>query len=147
MPCKCSRKKWAKANWNTFILKNMFVVDDAAAIRSYAQQGLTSSWLMAPNMALLYRRSRQIFRILIFAWGTTVDTFDMPNVHAYEAASDEGGFVNGVMAALLTETKVIGVVGPIETGDAKLYIDGFAAGVKSVDPEIDVRCDLHRLFL
>jgi basic membrane protein A len=43
------------------------------------------------------------------------------------------------MAAMLTKSKVIGVVGPIETGDAKLYVDGFVAGVKSVDPSIDVR--------
>lgn len=41
------------------------------------------------------------------------------------------------MAARLTQSNVIGVVGPIETGDAKLYIDGFVAGVKSVNPEID----------
>jgi len=45
----------------------------------------------------------------------------------------------GVMAAMLTESNVIGVVGPIETGDAKLYVDGFVAGVLSVDPSIDVR--------
>ncbi len=60
-------------------------------------------------------------------------------MHAYEAASDQGGYVNGVMAGMLTKSKIIGVVGPIETGDAKLYVDGFVAGAKSVDPDIDVR--------
>jgi len=75
-----------------------------------------------------------------FAWGTTVNTFTeegITNVYAYEARSEEGGYVFGVMAALLTQTNVIGVIGPIETGDAKLYVDGFVAGVKSVNPEID----------
>jgi basic membrane protein A len=43
------------------------------------------------------------------------------------------------MAAMLTKSKVIGVVGPIETGDAKLYVDGFVAGVKATDPEVEVR--------
>jgi basic membrane lipoprotein Med (substrate-binding protein (PBP1-ABC) superfamily) len=57
-----------------------------------------------------------------------VDTFGLPNVFAYEAASQEGGYVNGVLAATLA-SNVIGVVGPIETGDAKLYVDGFKAGV------------------
>jgi basic membrane protein A len=33
---------------------------------------------------------------------------------------------------------VIGVVGPIETGDAKLYVDGFKAGVAATNPEIQV---------
>lgn len=120
--------------------ENMFVVDDAAAaIRSYAQQGFDIILAHGSQYGSSVQEIAPDFPNTVFAWGTTVDTFDMPNVHAYEAASDEGGFVNGVMAALLTETKVIGVVGPIETGDAKLYIDGFAAGVKSVDPEIDVR--------
>jgi len=67
-----------------------------------------------------------------------VDTFDLPNVFAYEAASQEGGYVTGVMAAALSKSNVIGVVGPIETGDAKLYVDGFKAGVLSVKPDAKV---------
>jgi len=60
------------------------------------------------------------------------------NVFAYEAASDQGGYVNGVIAANLTESNVIGIVGPIETGDAKLYIDGFVAGAKATNPAVEV---------
>jgi basic membrane protein A and related proteins len=73
-----------------------------------------------------------------FAWGTTVDTFDLPNVFAYEAASQEGGYVNGVLAATLSTSKIIGVVGPIETGDAKLYVDGFKAGAEATNPDVKV---------
>jgi basic membrane protein A len=46
--------------------------------------------------------------------------------------------VNGVLAATLSTSKVIGVVGPIETGDAKLYVDGFKAGVAATDPTVQV---------
>jgi basic membrane protein A len=70
-----------------------------------------------------------------------VDTFvdeGINNVYAYEAASQEGGYVNGVMAGKLTTSNVIGVVGPIETGDAKLYIDGFVAGVEATNPDVQV---------
>lgn len=120
--------------------ENMFVVDDAAAaIRSYAQQGYDIILAHGSQYGSSVQEIAPDFPDTVFAWGTTVDTFGQSNIHAYEAASDQGGFVNGVMAALLTKTKVIGVVGPIETGDAKLYIDGFVAGVKSVDPTIDVR--------
>ena len=73
-----------------------------------------------------------------FAWGTTVDTFGQPNIFAFEAASQEGGYVNGVLAANLSTTGTMGVVGPIETGDAKLYVDGFKAGVTATNPEITV---------
>ncbi len=67
-----------------------------------------------------------------------MDTFGLPNVFAYEAASDQGGYVNGVVAASLSSSGVIGVVGPIETGDAKLYVDGFVAGAKATKPDIVV---------
>ena len=73
-----------------------------------------------------------------FAWGTHVDTFGLPNVYAYTAAAEQGGYVNGVLAAKLTKSKVIGVTGPVEIGDAKTYISGFTQGVASVDPSIKV---------
>ena len=75
---------------------------------------------------------------MAFAWGTDVNTFGLPNVFAYTAAAEEGGYVNGVLAAKLTKTKKIGVTGPVEVGDAKTYIDGFTQGVASVDPSIAV---------
>jgi len=73
-----------------------------------------------------------------FAWGTAGDTFGLPNVYAYEAASDQGGYVNGVMAGALTTSNTIGVVGPIEVGDAKLYVDGFVLGVAAQNPDASV---------
>ena len=36
------------------------------------------------------------------------------------------------------ESGVIGVVGPVEAGDAKLYIDGFVAGAMAANPEAQV---------
>jgi basic membrane protein A len=42
------------------------------------------------------------------------------------------------MAATLSKSNVIGVVGPIETGDAKLYVDGFKAGVLATKPDAQV---------
>jgi basic membrane lipoprotein Med (substrate-binding protein (PBP1-ABC) superfamily) len=120
--------------------ENMFVVDDAAAaIRDYAASGFDMVIAHGSQYGSSLQEIAPDFPDISFAWGTTVDTFGIPNVFAYEAASDEGGFVNGVMAAMMTESKVIGVVGPIETGDAKLYVDGFVAGVKATDPTIDVR--------
>jgi basic membrane protein A len=73
-----------------------------------------------------------------FAWGTAVDTGTdrgYSNVFAYEAAAQEGGYVNGVIAALLSEAGIVGVVGPVEAGDAKLYIDGFVKGVMDTNAD------------
>ncbi len=109
-----------------------FVVEDAAAaIRGYAQEGYDLVIAHGSQYGGSLEEIAQEFPEVSFAWGTAADTFGLDNVYAYEAASDEGGYVMGVMAAELTETGNIGVVGPIEVGDAKLYVDGFLAGAQS----------------
>ncbi len=119
--------------------ENMFVVDDAAAaIRDYATKGYNLVIAHGSQYGSSLQEIAPDFPKTSFAWGTTVDTFGQPNIFAYEAASQEGGFVNGVMAATLSKSNVIGVVGPIETGDAKLYVDGFKAGALSVKPDAKV---------
>ncbi|MCL4275233.1 MAG: BMP family protein [Anaerolineales bacterium] len=118
---------------------NMFVVDDAAAaLRDYATQGFDLVIGHGSQYGSSLQEIAPDFPETAFAWGTTVETFGQPNIFAYEAASHQGGYVNGVLAASLTQSKVVGVVGPIETGDAKLYVDGFVAGVKATDPDITV---------
>jgi basic membrane protein A len=122
--------------------ESMFnVTDAAAALRDYAEGGYnlviahgtqygTSLFEIAPD-----------FPETSFAWGTAIDTGKdkgLENIFAYEARAEEGGFVNGVLAAALTESNVVGVVGPVEAGDAKLYIDGFVTGAKAAKPGITV---------
>ena len=119
--------------------ENMFVVDDAAAaIRDYATKGYDLVIAHGSQYGSSLQEIAPDFPKTSFAWGTTVDTFGQPNIFAYEAAAQEGGYVNGVLAAMLTKSKVIGVVGPIETGDAKLYVDGFKAGVAATNPDVQV---------
>lgn len=119
--------------------ENMFVVDDAAAaIRDYASQGFDLVIAHGSQYGSSLQEIAPDFPETSFAWGTTLDTFGEPNIFAYEAASEEGGYVNGVLAASLSTSKTIGVIGPIETGDAKLYVDGFKAGVLATDPTFTV---------
>ena len=126
-------------NFEFVYSEGMFVVDDAAAaIRDYASKGYNLVIAHGSQYGSSLQEIAPDFPETSFAWGTTVDTFDQPNIFAYEARSEEGGFVNGVMAATLSKSNVIGVVGPIETGDAKLYIDGFKAGALSVKPDAKV---------
>jgi basic membrane lipoprotein Med (substrate-binding protein (PBP1-ABC) superfamily) len=126
-------------NFEFVYSEGMFVVDDAAAaIRDYASQGYDLVIAHGSQYGSSLQEIAPDFPETSFAWGTTVDTFGLPNVFAYEARSEQGGFVNGVMAATLSQSNVIGVVGPIETGDAKLYVDGFKAGVASVKSDAQV---------
>lgn len=126
-------------NFEFVFSEGMFVVDDAAAaIRDYASQGYNLVIAHGSQYGSSLQEIAPDFPETSFAWGTTVDTFGLPNVFAYEAASQEGGYVNGVLAATLSESNVIGVVGPIETGDAKLYVDGFKAGAAATNPDVQV---------
>ncbi|MCP4139221.1 MAG: BMP family ABC transporter substrate-binding protein [Chloroflexi bacterium] len=119
--------------------EGMFVVDDAAAaIRDYASEGFNLVIAHGSQYGSSLQEIAPDFPETSFAWGTTLNTFDMDNIFAYEADAHEGGYVNGVIAASLSETGVIGVVGPIEAGDAALYVKGFVAGAEATNPDITV---------
>jgi len=112
-----------------------FVVDDAAAaIRAYADDGVDLVIAHGSQYGGSLAEIAPDFPDTSFAWGTAADTFGLPNVYSYEAASDEGGYVMGVMGAALSTSDVIGVVGPIEVGDAKLYVDGYQLGALAEKP-------------
>ncbi len=157
MPSTISDLAWSQAIYDSLLriqaeagegvvelayTENMFnVTDAAAAIRDYAADGFniviahgtqygTSMFEIAPD-----------FPDTSFAWGTATDVGadqGLENVFAYEARAEEGGYVNGVLAANLSESGVLGVVGPVEAGDAKLYIDGFVAGAQAANPDVQV---------
>jgi basic membrane protein A len=128
-----------EANFQFKFSENMFKVPDAAAaIRDYASQGFDLVIAHGSQYGASIQEIAPDFPKTSFAWGTNVDTFGLANVFAYTAAAEEGGYVNGVLAAKLTKSKKIGVTGPVEVGDAKTYIDGFVQGVASVDGTIQV---------
>ena len=158
MPSTISDLAWSQAMYDSLLriqesaggpdvveiayTENMFnVTDAAAAIRDYAADGY--------NMVLAHgtQYGTSLFEIApdfpetSFAWGTAIDTgseLGLTNVFAYEARAEEGGYVNGVLAASISESGVLGVVGPVEAGDAKLYIDGFVAGAEAANPDVQV---------
>jgi basic membrane protein A len=119
---------------------NMFqVADAAAAIRDYASEGYNLIIAHGTQYGNSMFDVAKDFPETSFAWGTAVDTGadkGLKNVFAYEANAQEGGYVNGVMAALLSESGVLGIIGPVEAGDAKLYIDGFISVAKATKPDI-----------
>ncbi|HTP57744.1 MAG TPA: BMP family protein [Spirochaetia bacterium] len=118
---------------------NMYKVPDAgAAVRDYASQGFDIVIAHGSQYGSSIQEIAPDFPQVTFAWGTDVNTFGMPNVYAYTAAAEQGGYVNGVLAARLTKSKKIGVTGPVEVGDAKTYIDGFVQGVQSVNSAISI---------
>jgi basic membrane protein A len=92
--------------------ENMFVVDDAAAaIRDYATKGYDIVIAHGSQYGSSVQEIAPDFPETVFAWGTTVDTFGCRTCMPM-SRSDQGGYVNGVMAVMLT-SQDIGVVGPM----------------------------------
>ena len=117
----------------------LFVVQDAAAaIRGYAEDGFDLVIAHGTQFGAPLQEIADDFPEVSFALGTSTDFFGKDNIYAYSVDAGEGGYVNGVMAAQLTQSNVIGVVGPVPAGDAKLYIDGFVAGAEAQNPDVEV---------
>ncbi|MFO7633927.1 MAG: BMP family protein [Caldilinea sp.] len=130
--------------------ENMFNVPDAAAaIRDYASSGYNLIIAHGAQYGDSLMDIAPDFPEVSFAWGTTTRTGKdqgVENVFAYEPRGDQAGYVTGVLAAKLTEAKVIGLVGPVDAGDAKLHVDGFLAGVTATDPDVRVNVSFTGSF-
>ena len=129
------------------ITDGTFIVDDAAAaVRGYAEDGYDLVIAHGSQYGGSLQEIAKDFPDTAFAWGTSSDTFGLDNVSAYTAASDQGGYVMGAMAAVMTSSGVVGVIGPIAVGDAKLYVDGFVNGAAAQDPGVTVNVNYIESF-
>lgn len=62
-----------------------------------------------------------------------------PNVTSITFKEEESAFLMGVMAAKATKTRKVGFVGGMDIGVVHRFDYGFQAGVKAVDPTIEVK--------
>jgi basic membrane lipoprotein Med (substrate-binding protein (PBP1-ABC) superfamily) len=119
--------------------QGMFVIEDAAAaLQTYASQGYDLVIAHGSQYGDAVKAAATAHPDVNFIWTNPVTPTNMSNVFDVLAAAEEGGYVNGVLAANLTTSKVIGVVGPVEVGEPKQYVESFKAGVSKTDPEIQV---------
>ncbi len=117
------------------------VPDAAAAIRDYATKGYDLVIAHGSQYGASLADIAPDFPKTAFAWGTAVDTFaskGVKNINAYTVQSDQGGYVEGVIAAKLSKSGSVGAIGPIPAGDGQLTILGFEAGAKATNPNIKV---------
>lgn len=63
---------------------------------------------------------------------------DQPNVASITFKEHQGSFLVGVAAAMKTESDQVGFVGGVESDLIKKFESGFRAGVKSVNPDIEI---------
>lgn len=114
------------------ITDGTFNVDEAAAaIRGYAEDGTNIIIAHGTQYGGSLAEIAPDFPETSFIWGTASDTQGLANVFAYFPEADQGGYVNGVIAAAIADGGDIGLVGPVEAGDAVAYIEGFIKGAEA----------------
>ncbi len=134
-------------NLQIAVTDNAFNVTDAAnAMHQYAASGYNLVIAHGSQYGGTIQQLAPQFPKTSFAWGTAGVTFGQPNVFAYQANSQEGGYVEGYEAALLSKSHVLGVIGPIDVGDAHLYVVGFKAGALAADKNVTVHVSFTGSF-
>src|SRR5271157_4535818 len=96
--------------------ENMFNVPDAAAIRDYASKGYDLVIAHGSQYGTSLQQIAPDFPKTSFAWGTSLDTFQengINNVFAYQAEAEQGGYVLGLIAASMSKSGTLGVIGPV----------------------------------
>lgn len=71
---------------------------------------------------------------------------DQPNVASIVFSEHQGSFLVGVAAAMKTESNKVGFIGGVEGDLIKKFESGFRAGVKSVNPDIEVDVEYAESF-
>ena len=132
------QKKYGAALVEYNYSEKMKPVDAGSAARQYASRGYDVIIAHGAQFKNLVLELAEEFPKTTFAFGTSAE-IGPRNVFTYMPQSEETGYVNGVIAGLVTKTNVIGVVGPVDAGDSARYIRGFILGAKASNPKAEVK--------
>ncbi|MBN2873534.1 MAG: BMP family protein [Spirochaetales bacterium] len=118
--------------------EKMKPVDAGSAARQYASRGFDIIIAHGAQFKNLILELSEEFPAMTFAYGTNADV-GPKNVFTYMPMSEETGYINGIIAGMITKSGVIGVVGPVDAGDSARYNRGFWLGVKAANPKAEIK--------
>ena len=115
------------------VSENQFVVANAAnIIRQYASQGYDLVIAHGSQYGgTIQQLAAAVPEDVVRVGDGRNDLRPAERVRVRGELARKVGYVNGYIASLMSKSKVLGVIGPIAVGDAKLYVDGFVAGAKA----------------
>jgi basic membrane protein A len=108
-------------------------VDAGSAARQYAAQGYNIIIGHGAQYKNLIMEMAEEYPNITFAFGTSAEV-GPANIFTYMPESEETGYLNGLIAGLITRNNQIGLVGPVDGGDSARYDRGFVLGVQKVNP-------------
>jgi len=117
--------------------ENMKPVDAGSAARQYIAQGFDYIVFHGSQYNNTVVELSEDFPDVIFIFGTTAIVLG-DNIISYQPATEEPGYLSGIVAGMSTKTGKIGIVGPVDGGDAAQYNRGYWLGVKSVNADAEI---------
>jgi basic membrane protein A len=132
------QKKYGSALVEYSYSEKMKPVDAGSATRQYASKGYDIVIAHGAQYKNLILEMAEEFPKTSFAFGTSAE-IGPKNVFTYMPQSEETGYLNGLIAGSLTKSNVVGLVGPVDGGDAARYDRGFVLGVKAANPKAEVK--------
>lgn len=129
--------KAAKENGYVYdFAENVKFADVARFIRGYAERGYTIIFAHTTGFKSAVNKIAPSYPDVLF--GLFWSKPDSPNGFAYNWMQNEGGYLLGVVAGMMTKNNDIGYVGGMKVPNQIMTLGGFEAGVKSVNPEAEV---------
>jgi basic membrane protein A len=118
--------------------EKMTLVNAGSAARQYVAQGYDIIIAHGAQYKNLTFEMAEEYPDVTFVVGTT-NEIGPDNVFTYMPESEETGYLSGLIAAMTTRSGILGLVGPVDSGDAARYNRGFVLGARAVDPSITVK--------
>ena len=132
------QKKYGSSLVEYSYSEKMKPVDAGSAARQYVAKGYDIIIGHGAQYKNVMLEMAEEFPKTTFAFGTSGE-IGPKNVFTYMPESEETGYINGIIAGLVTKTNIVGVVGPVDGGDAARYNRGFVLGVKASNPKAQVQ--------
>ena len=117
--------------------EKMLPVDAGSIARQYVAEGYDLIIAHGAQYKNLILEIAEEYPDVSFAFGTSSE-IGPANVFTYMPESEETGYINGIIAGTVTRDDIVGLVGPVDSGDAARYNRGYVLGVQSVNPDAKI---------
>lgn len=121
----------------TYVEEVYEVADIEPALRDFASEGYDIVFGHGFQFMEPIIKVGQDFPEVMFALGTGYKT--LPNSCVYDIKLEEGGYLMGVLAGMMTETNKIGVVGGADVVEIYRGHEAFKFASKKVNPDVEIQ--------
>lgn len=151
LPSSADDKGWSQGMYNAAVgvaeasggkmmieySENMAPVDAGSAARQYIAQGFTYILFHGTQYGNTITDMAGDFPEVTFIFGTSGSVMG-DNIVSYMPATEEPGYLSGMIAGMATKADKVGIVGPVDGGDAAQYNRGYWLGVEAVNPGAEI---------